>query len=112
MKKLLLVIPFVIALGCATTARTVTFKTIEAQYVAVKTAMDAYNLWAARQEVAHPEKSADLLRLDGRVKNSVDAYKAGAKAALLVLKTNDVPTLELNQLAAAVFATVGATNGF
>lgn len=112
MKKLWIIIPFVVALGCATSARTATFKTIEAQYVAVKTALDSYNIWAARQEIVAPEKSAALLRLDGRVKNAVDVYKAQAKLTLVTLRTNDVPTAELNALAAAVFGAVGATNGF
>lgn len=112
MKKILYIIPFVIALGCATSARTITFKTIEAQYIAVKAALDGYNIWAARQEVAHPEKAAKLLVLDGRVKNAVDVYKAQAKLTLVSLKTNDIPTTELNALAAAVFGAVGATNGF
>lgn len=102
----------VVAIGCATSPRTITFKTIEAQYVAVKTAMDGYNIWAARQEVVAPEKAARLLVLDGRVKNAVDAYKSQAKVVLLTLKTNDVPTAELTSLANNVFATISTTNGF
>lgn len=110
--KLYSIMLAVVAIGCATSVRTLTFKTIEAQYVAVKTAMDSYNIWAARQEVAHPEKAAQLLVLDGRVKNAVDVYKAQVRVALLTLKTNDIPTAELTSLANAVFVAIGATNGF
>lgn len=110
MKKLLLVIPFVIALGCATTPRTTTYNTIASLTELVRVAQDDYNYWAVRYAQDHPN-SAKLLALDGKVSNAVNGYKSDAIAALLVLKTNDIAPETLQLLASNVFTTIKGTNG-
>ena len=110
MKRLLLVIPFVVALGCATSPRKATYNTIAGLTEAVRIAQDGYNYWAVRYAQDHPQ-SAKLLVLDGKVSTALNAYKSGAIAALLTLKTNDIAPETLSLLASNVFTTIKGTNG-
>ena len=111
MKKLLLIVPFIIALGCSTTPRTTTYNTIASLTELVRVAQDGYNYWAVRYQQDHPTDGGKLIRLDGKVSNAINAYKSGAIAALLVLKTNDVAPETLSLLASNVFVTIKGTNG-
>ncbi len=75
---------------------------------AVEIGLAEYQRWAVKQEIEHPEKSASLLRLDGKVKNALDVYKSGAISALQGLKLDDVPPATVANLATE-FLSVAAT---
>jgi len=110
MKKLLLIIPFVIALGCASTPRKATYNTIDALTTAVSAAVDGYNYWAVRYKAANPVDGGKLLKLDGKVETALESYKAAATFTLLTLKTNDAPTTSLLLVASNLFTTIKGTN--
>lgn len=109
LSKVISVVLIITALGCASSPRTVTYKTIGALQTAVELAHKGYHAWAVRYEQANPQ-SAQLLMLDGRVRNALDVYKSTAVVTLTTLTTNDVPTERLLDAANSLFAAIKGTN--
>lgn len=108
--KLLYVTIAIVAIGCGSTPKGKTYQTIGALQAAVEVGLTEYNKWAVAQLHEHPENKANVEELDVKVTTALEAYKTSAGFALQHLKTGDVPTADLLDLANTFFNLIHQAN--